>query len=127
MLVRHGDSPVNGGDCEWFRDRRHAVHRCGIRWGAAGRGRPAVAAAQVTTMETTTNARDAVLERLAERYEQLAIDEQHARLTDDELAADFHKLALLVLSARLAEEDDPQPPEPVADCLACAIAMRRSK
>ena len=70
----------------------------------------------------TTDARAAVLHQLESAYETLAVKEQLARTTDPGLAEDYHRLAVAVLRARMAEDGDPAVPELGVHCLNCAAA-----
>jgi hypothetical protein len=76
-------------------------------------------------METTTDARAAVLRQLEAAFERHAIDEQLTRTTDPETAEMFHRFGVRVLRARLTEEENPPSPEPVIHCLNCAAAYAR--
>ena len=77
----------------------------------------------VTNETRDTAARTEVMAVLEARYELFCVKEQIARTTDPELAEDYHRIAVRLLRARLAEEENPKVKPPLLmHCFQCAWA-----
>lgn len=70
----------------------------------------------------TYDARRAVLSQLERAYERHAVAEQVSQPDDPATAEEYHRFAVRVLQARMAEEDDRKPGELPMHCLDCAAA-----
>ena len=76
-------------------------------------------------MTVAADGRPGVLHQLERAYERHAVQEQLLRTSDPEGSQMHHDIAVRLLRARMAEDDDPKMPPMAMHCLTCARVYAR--